>query len=259
LNAARASRRRRGLLGPAVAAVAAFALLIGLGVWQLERKAWKEELIDSIGRKLAAAPVDLPPASKWARLDRGEWEFRRVRFAGDLENDQEALVYTTGSTLRTDTSGPGYWVFAPAMTGDGPVPVNRGFVPLDRKEVASRIARQRSGSIDIVGVLRWPEARSWFTPHDDPAKNIWFVRDPLAIAAGKNWGPVSPFYVEQEAPVPPGGLPAPGKLKPNLPNNHLQYAITWFGLAAVLAGVFAVFAWGQVREQRDGIPRIGSI
>jgi hypothetical protein len=111
-------------------------------------------------------------------------------------------------------------------------------------------AGQLPGLIDIVGVLRWPDARSWFTPNDDPAKNLWFVRDPVAIAAEKSWGPVPPFYVEQEAPAPPGGLPAPGKLKPNLPNNHLQYAITWFGLAAVLAGVFAVFARGRYREGR---------
>ncbi len=241
---------RKGLLGPAVAALAAFAVLSGLGIWQLERKAWKEGLIEMIGRKLAAAPVDLPPGTDWARLDRAEWEFRPVRFAGEFRNDQEALVYTSGSTLRADTSGPGYWVFAPARTRDGLVPVDRGFVPLDRKDVSARVAGQLSGSVDIVGVLRWPDARSWFTPNDDPARNIWFVRDPISIAAEKNWGAVPPFYVEQEAPVPPGGLPAPGKLKPNLPNNHLQYAITWFGLAAVLVGVSAAFAWGRYREGR---------
>jgi surfeit locus 1 family protein len=242
--------RRKGLLGPAAAAFAAFAVLIGLGVWQLERKAWKENLIEAIGRKLAAAPVGLPPATEWARLDRAEWEFRRVRFAGEFRNDQEALVYTSGSTLRADTSGPGYWVFAPAGTRDGLVPVDRGFVPLDRKDLATRAAGQLSGSLDILGVLRWPDPRSWFTPNDDPAKNIWFVRDAIAIAAEKGWGPVPPFYVEQEAPAPPGGLPVPGKLKPDLPNNHLQYAITWFGLAAVLAGVFAAFAWARYPEDR---------
>ena len=250
MNGERPPSRRSGLFGPAVAALVAFAVLIGLGIWQIERKAWKENLIDTLGRKLAAAPVDLPPAAEWARLDRTDWEFRRVRFAGEFrnDNDQEALVYTSGSTLRTDAGGPGYWVFAPARTRDGLVPVNRGFVPLDRKDVATRIAGQLSGSIDIVGALRWPDSRAWFTPSDDPAKNLWFARDPAAMAAEKRWGPVPPFYVEQEAPVPPGGLPAPGRLTPNLPNNHLQYAITWFGLAAVLAGVFAAFARGRYRE-----------
>ena len=87
--------------------------------------------------------------------------------------------------------------------------------------------------------MRWPEARHWFTPKDDPAQNLWFVRDPIAIAAAKGWGArVAPFYVEQERPVPPGGLPQPGKLVANLRNNHLQYAVTWFGLALVLAGGF---------------------
>jgi surfeit locus 1 family protein len=250
LNAAAAPSPRKSLWGPAAAALVAFAVLIGLGVWQLERKVWKEGLIDTIGRKLAAAPVDLPPAAQWARLDRAEWEFRRVRFAGEFRHDQEALVYTSGSTLRPDVSGAGYWVFTPAQTRDGVAPVDRGFVPLERRDVSTRAAGQLSGSLDIVGTLRWPDVRSWFTPNDDPAKNIWFARDPAAIAVGKSWGPVPPFYVEQEEPVPPGGLPAPGKLAPNLPNNHLQYAITWFGLAAVLAGVFAAFAWSRFREGR---------
>ena len=237
-------------MGPAAATLAALAVLIGLGVWQLERRAWKQNLIDAVGRKLAAMPADLPPGVDWARLDRAEWEFRQVRFVGELRNDQEALVYTSGSTLRVDVGGPGYWVFAPAQTRDGIVPVDRGFVPLGRKDLATRVAGQLSGSIDIVGVLRWPDARSWFTPNDDPAKNTWFVRDPAAIAAAKGWGPVPSFYVEQQAPAPPGGLPAPGKLEPNLLNNHLQYAITWLGLAAVLAGVFAVFARTRYREGR---------
>ena len=250
MNATIAPAGRKGLLGPAAAALAAFAVLIGLGVWQLERKVWKENLIDAIGRRLAAAPVDLPRASDWPKLGRGEWEFRHVRVAGTFRHEQEALVYTSGSTLRPDVRGAGYWVFTPAQTSDGPVPVDRGFVPLERRDVATRAIGQVSGSLDIVGALRWPDARSWFTPNDDPQKNIWFVRDPIAIAGGKSWGAVPPFYVEQEEPVPPGGLPAPGTLTPNLPNNHLQYAITWFGLAAVLAGVFAVFAWGRYREGR---------
>ena len=243
--------RRKGLLGPAISALVAFSLLIGLGVWQVERKAWKEHLIDAIGRKLAADPVDLPAAASWTQLERAQWEFRRVRFAAELQNHEQALVYTSGSTLRTDVSGPGYWVFTPARTREGIVPVDRGFVPLDRKAATDQIAVQAAYPADIVGVLRWPDARSWFTPGGDPNRNIWFVRDPVAIATEKHWGAVPPFYVEQEAPVPPGGIPAPGKLTPNLPNNHLQYAITWFGLAAVLAGMFGAFVWRRHRE-RDG-------
>jgi surfeit locus 1 family protein len=100
--------------------------------------------------------------------------------------------------------------------------------------------------VAIVGALRWPGTRHWFTPNDDPVHNLWFTPDPSAMAAAKaldtGGGALAPFYVEQESPVPPGGLPQPGKLVVNLPDNHLQYALTWYGLAAVLAGVFISFA-----------------
>ncbi len=98
--------------------------------------------------------------------------------------------------------------------------------------------------------MRWPDTRYWFTPNDDPAHSLWYSRDPVAIAAAKDVGPVAPFYVEQEAPAPPGGLPQPGRLVVSLPDNHLQYAITWFGLAAVLAGVF--ISWALSSRRRNG-------
>ncbi len=96
-------------------------------------------------------------------------------------------------------------------------------------------------------MLRWPDERHWFTPADDTSHNLWFTRDPAAIAAAKGFDPrtdgVAPFYVEQEAPIPPGGWPQPGKLVVALPDNHLQYAVTWYGLAAVLAAVFGVWTF----------------
>ena len=84
--------------------------------------------------------------------------------------------------------------------------------------------------------MRWPDATHWFTPKPDPIHNLWFLRNPATIAAAKGWGQISPFqispfYVEQESPVPPGGWPRPGKLVVRLHNDHLQYAITWYGLA----------------------------
>jgi surfeit locus 1 family protein len=126
--------------------------------------------------------------------------------------------------------------------------VDRGFVPQDRREAAKRPEGQPSGRTDLVGVLRWPESPGLFTPAADPGANLWFVRDPASMAAAKGIGPVAPFYVEQEAPVPPGGWPRPGRLRPNLPNNHLGYAITWYGLALVLAGVFVAWVVGRRRE-----------
>src|SRR5262249_35751606 len=167
-----------------------------------------------------------------------------------FENDQEALVFAGASAFRPDVSGTGYWVFTPARISDSArVVVNRGFVPEANKNPPSRAAGLVTGTVEIVGVLRWPEHAGWFTPAGDPARNLWFARDQLAIAAAKGWGNVAPFYVEQEAPAPPGGLPQPGKLTVNLPNNHLQYALTWFALAVVLAAVFTVFARVRRREK----------
>ena len=100
--------------------------------------------------------------------------------------------------------------------------------------------------------MRWAGERPWFTPADEPNNNLWFAARPAAIAAAKGLTGVAPFYVEQESPVPPGGLPKPGKLKVTLPDNHLQYALTWYGLALVLVVMFAAWAYGQGREQRDG-------
>jgi len=243
--------RGRGLLVPTIFTLAALALLIGLGVWQLERKAWKEALIDAVARRMDTVPASLPPPERWASLDAAHDEFTRVTYHAVFENDREALVFAGASAFRPDISGVGYWVFTPARLADGArVVVNRGFVPEANKDPASRAAGLIKEPIDIVGVLRWPEHAGLFTPAGEPARNLWFARDHLAIAAAKDLSNVAPFYVEQEAPVPPGGFPQPGKLVVNLPNNHLQYAITWFALAVVLIAVFVAFAQARRHEKK---------
>jgi surfeit locus 1 family protein len=242
-------RRPVGVAGPAIAALVVFAGLIALGKWQLDRKAWKEALIETLGQRLAAAPSGLPPPERWGGLDQAADEYRRVRFSAEIPPDQEALVFTSGSAFRPDVSGPGYWVFAPArLAGGGVVVVDRGFVPEGRQNKTTRAAGEVGGRLEMVGVMRWPEPAGWFMPAADPGHNLWFVRDPLAIARAKNWGEVAPFFIELESPVPPGGLPLPGPLKVNLPDDHLQYALTWFGLAAVLAISFAFWLRSRWRE-----------
>ena len=231
------------LVVPGVVAVAAFATLIALGTWQIERKSWKEALIETLTRRVAAAPVALPPKEQWARQKPENDEFRRVAFHAEFLQTQEAYVYTAGSALRPDISGPGYWIFTPArLANGGLVVVNRGFVPQDRLDTHTRGEGQILDAVDVVGALRWPEPRGWFAPNADPARNMWYVRDHLAIAAAKGWGEVAPFFIDQEAPSPPGGLPTVGPLTVHLRNDHLQYALTWYGLAVVLAAVFAIWA-----------------
>ncbi|MGD0335061.1 MAG: SURF1 family protein [Xanthobacteraceae bacterium] len=249
------TKKRRSWLGLLIPALLVFAALMALGTWQLERKTWKEGLIAALTERLAAPPVALPAPATWPRLDQARDEYRRVKFAAAFDHDKEALVYAAASSFRPDVAGagPGYWIFTPARLPDGgTVIVNRGFVPEARKDAASRAAGQIAGAVEIVGTMRWPDARHWFSAADDPLHNLWFTRDPLAIAAAKglNQGlaSVAPFYVEQESPAPPGGLPQPGKLVVQLRNEHLQYAVTWYGLALVLVVVFVVWARSSFRD-----------
>lgn len=243
-------RRRRSWIGLLIPALLAFVVLIGLGTWQVQRKAWKEGLIAALDAQLAASPVVLPPSAAWSSLDQQKAEYRRVTLTVAFDNAKEALVFAAPSAFRPDVTSPGYWVFTPGRLADGAiVMVNRGFVPEGRQDPITRPEGQLSGPLQIVGAMRWPEGHHWFTPNDEPAHNLWFARDPQTIASAKGFGPVAPFYVEQESPAPPGGLPQPGKLVVKLPDNHLQYALTWYGLAIVLAVTFATWAFGSAREE----------
>src|SRR5215468_7724130 len=233
MGGAAAGNWRHGVLVPSLAAGVALVVLISLGLWQLDRKAWKDELIATIEQRLSAPPVALPPSAEWPRLTAARDEFLRVAMTAEFLNDREALVYTGGSTLREAGGGQGYWVFTPARLASGElVMVNRGFVPDGKQDPAARPEGQVAGPINMIGVIRWPEKPSLFTPAGDPIRNIWFARDSAAMAAAKGIS-VAPFYVELESPEPPGGLPRAGRLRPSLPNNHLGYALTWFGLATV--------------------------
>jgi surfeit locus 1 family protein len=243
-------KRRGGVIEATIFTIVCMAILIGLGVWQLDRKTWKENLIATMTERLNQTPQDLAPRGSWPQLSQAKDEFRRVSFTAEFLDGEEALVYASGSGVRPDVKGPGYFVFAPArLAGGSIVIVDRGFVPLDRKDPASRAQGAPHGTVDIVGAMRWPEARGSFTPADDPNTNVWYVRDPAAMAQAKKWDSKAPFYIDQEAPVPVGGLPLPGKLVVNLPDNHLQYAITWFGLALGLAGVYVVWLTGRLRRR----------
>jgi surfeit locus 1 family protein len=246
-----APRARRGaVLEATVFAVVGIIILIGLGIWQLDRKTWKENLIANVTQRFARTPQDLPPRASWPQLAQDGNEYARVAFPAEFLEGQEALVYTAGSPFRPDVKGPGYWVFAPAqLAGGSIVVINRGFVPLERRDPATRAEGTPHGIVEIVGIMRWPETRGLFTPADEPANSVWYLRDPKAIAAAKKWLTVAPFYIDQESPVPPGGLPLPAKLDVQLADNHLQYAITWFGLALALAGVYVVWLAGRFRRR----------
>jgi cytochrome oxidase assembly protein ShyY1 len=183
-------------------------------------------------------------------------EFRRVTFAASFEARPAAHVFTSGSGLRPDVTGSGAWVFEAAdLTGEraGTVAVNRGFAPetAPGAGVDASVDRRPAGVVQLIGYLRFPERPGWFTPAADPVRRLWFVRDhrdmALALGWGQPAGAVAPFYIDLEAPAPASGLPKPGPLAVHLKDDHLEYAITWFGLAAVVAMAFMFWLVGAWR------------
>ena len=218
------------------------ALLVGLGLWQLERRLEKHALIAALAQRLEAAPELLPAPSQWSALTAAKDEFCRVSFAATFARAPDVMVYSSGSAVRADVSGPGTWAFLPARLASGQtIVVNAGFVEnamQDRVVEDRAVAKLLTGvPVALTGYLRFPESPGFLTPAENRASRLWFVRDQLAMAHALGWGEVAPFYIDLEAPVPLGGVPKPGPLQLHLKDDHMQYAITWFGLAgAVLIG-----------------------
>jgi cytochrome oxidase assembly protein ShyY1 len=237
--------------------LAMLAVLLGLGSWQLQRRVAKHELIAALSERLAAAPAPLPQASGWNALTPARDEFRRVSFTATYAGLPDAMVYSSGSAVREDVSGPGTWAFLPARLPDGEtVVVNAGFVQntmQDRAQQDRAVRRLVTGQpVTLTGYLRFPEHPGVLTPAEIPGKRLWFVRDHQAMARALGWGEggkgVAPFYIDLESPVPGSGIPRPGPLQVRLKDDHLQYAITWFTLAASVMIAFG--AWW--RAQRKG-------
>ncbi|MGJ5201922.1 SURF1 family protein [Bradyrhizobium sp. HKCCYLR20261] len=221
---------RPATLAIGTAWVACVAVLLALGVWQVERRAWKLDLIDRVDRRVHAAPVPAPSPAQWPAINRSDDEYKRVTLSGRFLNDRETLVQAL------TVEGPGYWVVTPLQTADGLVLVNRGFVPSERREPASRSAGNPDGIVSVTGLLRISEPGGGFLRHNDPAANRWYSRDVAAIAAARGLSQVAPFFVDADATPNPGGYPIGGLTVIAFPNNHLVYALTWFTLALMLAG-----------------------
>jgi surfeit locus 1 family protein len=238
------------LLWQALAAAVGIAILIGLGVWQLQRAAWKEALIARVALEFHGPAQPAPPPSDWQRLDLAEWEYRPVWVTGRFLNDKEIYANATLTAPKGPRGGFGFFVMTPFQTDAGwIVYVNRGFVPREFKSPATRLGGEITGTGSVTGALRAPVDRAWFMPADDAARNEWFSRDPRLYAAGSGLPSerVASYFIDARFdPALAGGLPQGGETIVDFPNNHLGYAITWFGLAAGLAGVFGVYAWRQL-------------
>ena len=238
--------------GFAIFTLVMVALFVGLGLWQLQRKSEKRALITMLTERLAAEPEALPSPSQWSTLTPARDEFRRVRLVATY-GGPDAMVYSSGSAVREDVAGPGTWAFVPAvLPGGETVVVNAGFVQntmQDRAQQDRAVAALSTGRpVELTGYLRFPEQAGWLTPEANIAQRLWFNRDHRAMARALGWGgggPIAPFYIDLERPMPANGIPKPGPLQVHLKDDHLQYAITWFGLAAAVLVAFGVWWWGR--------------
>lgn len=227
-------------------AVFFFALFVALGTWQVQRLGWKHDLIARVDARVHAAPVAAPALPRWPTINREADEYLRVALDGRFLHDKEALVQA--STER----GAGFWVLTPLQRADGSfVLVNRGFVPPDRRDPARR-SPAPAGEVHVQGLLRLTEPGGGFLRHNDPAADRWHSRDVAAIAASRGLPAerVAPYFVDAEAA--PGGpadaSPVPGLTVIRFTDNHLVYAMTWYGLALMAAAA----GWYVRRTDRAG-------
>ncbi len=240
--------RIRPTFWPTVFTIPALAVLLGLGTWQLERLVWKSDMIAGIQSRIAAPPAPLADLLAQAGDDLNTVQYRRVSLTGAFRQDAEMYL-----AARSMNGNPGYHVMTPFdLAGGGTVLVDRGWVPLDRKEPQARAAGQLGGEVTVEGVVRVPRPeKSWLQPDNEPANNMWFWVDLPAMAGHAGpaaGGGAAPVYVEAGPAENPGGFPIGGQTRVNLPNDHLQYAITWYSFAVILAVIYVIYH----RKPRDG-------
>ena len=229
-----------------VLSLIAFVLLIALGVWQIERRAWKLALIDRVEQRVHAPAQPIPSPAAWPAVSATNDEYRHVSLSGRFLHDSETLVQAVTE------EGPGYWVLTPLARDDGTlVLINRGFVPSERRDASTRREGNPAGRVEITGLLRITEPKGGFLRTNVPQHNRWYSRDVAAIAAARGLREVAPFFVDADAGSQIAGGPIGGLTVIRFPNNHLIYALTWFALAFMLAGrLFVMFGGGLFRRAR---------
>lgn len=227
------ARSARSLVLPGVLALLAFVGLVALGTWQVQRRAWKLDLIAQVDARLKAAPVPAPGPAAWPQIGKDD-AYTRVRASGVWLKDRDTL--TQAVTAR----GSGWWVMTPLrMPGGATILVNRGFV-------ASRTHAHADGPAVVTGLLRVTEPGGGFLRSNDPATNAWYSRDVRAIAAHHRLDMVAPYFIDADAVAGPADAPVGGLTVIAFANNHLVYALTWYGLALMVAAGFALL----VRDHR---------
>ena len=223
----------------------AFLILMALGLWQLERRAEKHALLHDIAQRMIAPAESI----EGLLIDESQAPFRHATAQGTFEHAQEAYVFAP----RSDDSGThlGYKVITPLrLTASAVVFVDRGWVPQERRAPGTRLKGQPDGPVTIRGLLKTTTTPGLFTPEPDLAQRVWYLHDIAAMAAAFALKPATVLYLEASMATPGG--PEPIAELPEIPDNHLQYALTWFALAVVLVIVYLVFhhSRGRLRFRR---------
>ena len=232
------TRTRRAAF--AAAALVAALGLAALGVWQIERRAWKHELVAAVDARLHAPPVAAPGPDRWNAVNAKKDAYRRVTASGTFRHDRETLIQAV--TER----GAGFWVVTPLETPGFTLLVNRGFVPRERREAKTRAAANVAGPVTVTGLLRITEPGGAFLRSNDPAADRWLSRDVAAIAKARGLGRTAPYFVDADAAANPGGYPVGGLTVVRFRDHHMVYALTWFALCAL--SLFVAWRLWRIRE-----------
>lgn len=242
----------RRVLVPLLITIVVSGVLAGMGAWQLHRKAVKDDVAAALDGRMNDAAADLPRGAAWKSLRPEADEFRRVRVRGTFGPGPDALVYTSGSPLRPDVPGQGYWVFSPLKSSTGEViAVNRGFVSESEYARRAGVIPPLPAVATVTGRLRFPEKARWYMPQPKDGERIWLARDPEAMARALGWGEIAPFYVDAEESAPADPAARPGPLRIAFRNDHAYFAAAWFAMAGAVLVIFAVWL---VRRARASDP-----
>jgi len=244
--------RLRPLLWPTLISLPILALCLALSVWQMERREWKRDILDRIAANQSAPPITLDELLKGDPLRR---EYGKATITGVFLHDKEFHL-----AARSRKDDVGIQVVTPVQTDDGAIVLfDRGWVPSPKKDPAMRKEGQIQGKVQLTGVVRRAQVQGRFVPDNAPDRNIWFYVDVprmRQMAGGKPDPVLDTFFLEADATPNPGGLPIGGQTQLDIPNDHLQYAITWFLLALALIGVYLSFHWENGRLTVNGKTKV---
>lgn len=233
----------RPALWPTLISLPILVLSLTLGVWQMERREWKRDILDRMAANQAATPLSLDELLKGDPL---RHEYGRVKVAGSFLHDKE--FHLAARSLKNKV---GLQLVTAFKTDDGKVVLfDRGWIPSEKKEPAKRAEGQVPGRVELTGIVRRNQERRQFAPENAPDKNVWFHVDvPLMrrMAGAPSDPKLDAFFLDADAAPNPGGVPIGGQTRLDIPNDHLQYAITWFLIALAMAGVYLAYHWENGR------------